>query len=153
MSDSRGVESRRPMRVVVQGGGLGDGEYLLQPDGSLVIPAPFARDVLRAVVRDLTERVRSDGGEVSPAVRRVLHALQAAAQRPGGEVGSAAGTVPDQGASVQEVTAAAAAGLLGCSPRYVRRLASSGRVAARRAGPVWLIDRASLDAFRTGGGL
>ncbi|MBM7091038.1 helix-turn-helix domain-containing protein [Streptomyces sp. S12] len=158
MSDVSAAGSGRSVRLVVEaaGGsgaaGRGEGEFLLRADGSLVIPASLARAVLRVLVRDLSERVRSDGGEVSPAVRGVLRALHEAAVRPGGEGGSGAGTAGEGAASVGEVTAADAAELLGCSPRYVRRLAGSGRVAARRAGPVWLIDRASLDAYRTGGG-
>jgi hypothetical protein len=32
----------------------------------------------------------------------------------------------------------------------VRRLARSGRIQARRLGAAWLIDSASLDAYRTG---
>jgi excisionase family DNA binding protein len=154
MGPSRSVRGvvREGGRSAVSGGGRWDGDFLIQPDGSVVIPAPLAGEVLRAVVRDLRERVRSDGGEVSPAVRGVLRALHTASvQPPCASDGSGGGTSSDQGVSVQEVTAATAAELLGCSPRYVRRLAESGRVAARRAGPVWLIDRASLDAFRTGG--
>ncbi|WUQ57126.1 helix-turn-helix domain-containing protein [Streptomyces virginiae] len=49
-----------------------------------------------------------------------------------------------------ELTAEQAALLLGCSTEYVRRLARTGRVLARRAGPAWLIDPASLDAYRKG---
>jgi excisionase family DNA binding protein len=154
------MEPTRSVRVVVQEGGVPgtdgigrrDEEFLLRPDGSLVIPAPLAQGVLRAVVRDLSERVRTDGGEVSPAVRGVLRALHtASAQSPRSPVGFAAETHADVGVSVREVTAEQAAELLGCSVQYARRLAKSGRVAARRAGPAWLIDRASLDAFRKGG--
>ncbi|MGW0417499.1 helix-turn-helix domain-containing protein [Streptomyces sp. NPDC003015] len=107
---------------------------------------------MRALVRDLTERVRIDGGEVSPAVRGILHALRTASDQPPCPArGFADETSSDLGVSLREVTAEQAAELLGCSVQYARRLASSGRVAARRAGPAWLIDRASLDAFRSGG--
>jgi excisionase family DNA binding protein len=147
MSDASDVEQ------VKAAGSVGPGwSFLYQEDGSVVIPASIAGEVLRAVVRDLTERVRTDGGEVSSAARGVLRALHAAASQPSREGdGSEFGTPSDQGASVREVTVATAAELLGCSQRYVRRLAESGRVAARRDGWIWLIDRASLDAFRTGG--
>jgi excisionase family DNA binding protein len=125
---------------------------LFQEDGSVVIPASIAPEVLRALVRDLSERVRVDGGEVSPAVRGVLFALRTASdQQPCPAGGSASGTSSDLGVSVREVTTEQAAELLGCSRRYVRRLASLKRVTARRAGRVWLIDRASLDAYRNGG--
>ena len=42
------------------------------------MPAAVAGEVLRALMRDLTARVRADGGEVSPAVRQLLYALHAA---------------------------------------------------------------------------
>ncbi|WP_405801942.1 helix-turn-helix domain-containing protein [Streptomyces sp. NBC_01506] len=50
------------------------------------------------------------------------------------------------------VTARQAAALLACSPGFVRRLARSGHLQGHKAGPVWLIDRASLDAYRYGVG-
>ncbi|GAA2218852.1 helix-turn-helix domain-containing protein [Streptomyces indiaensis] len=169
MLEVHGTEPEQPVRLVMRGSGdagvswaaggvrtsglagRGEAAFVLGPDGSVTIPAPLAREVVRALVRDLTARVRADGGEVSPAVRGIVRALhEAAAWRPD-EGGSGGGTPVERAASVQEVTTEQAAELLGCSTRYVRRLAGSGRVAARRAGPVWLIDRASLDAFRTGG--
>jgi excisionase family DNA binding protein len=36
-----------------------------------------------------------------------------------------------------------------CSPGYVRRLARSGRIAGRRTGHGWLIDRASVERGHT----
>lgn len=123
---------------------------LLRPDGSVTVPPSVAGEVLRALVRDLTARARADGGELSPDARRVLHALHAAAVR-GDHTrpGSGDGT-PQQSPATVELTAAEAALAMRCSPSYARRLARSGRVRARRAGPVWLIDSASLDAYRTG---
>ena len=126
------------------------GKVRLRPDGSVVIPGDVAGEVLRALVRDLTARVRADGGEVSPSVRRVLYALHDATQRAEQpEPGSDNGTPAVLPATV-ELTAHQAALLLECSPEYARRLARSGRVHARRAGPAWLIDSASLDAYRKG---
>lgn len=125
------------------------GKVRLRPDGSVVIPADVAGEVLRSLVRDLTARVRADGGEVSPSVRRVLYALHEAAQRSEPPTGSDSGTPAPLPATV-ELTAHQAALLLECSPEYARRLARSGRVDARRAGPAWLISRASLDAYRKG---
>ncbi|MFF0408738.1 helix-turn-helix domain-containing protein [[Kitasatospora] papulosa] len=126
------------------------GKVRLRPDGSVVIPVDVAGEVLRSLVRDLTARVRADGGEVSPSVRRVLYALHEASQRAEQPPpGSDAGTPAPPPATV-ELTAHQAALLLECSPEYARRLARSGRVDARRAGPAWLISRASLDAYRKG---
>ena len=160
MSDPSATDPVRGARSAVRSAGRGvpvalgrpELPFLFQEDGSVVIPASIAREVLRALVRDLTERVRVDGGEVSPAVRGVLYALRTASDQPPGPSGCFADETPaDLGVSVREVTAEQAAELLGCSVQYARRLASSGRVTARRAGPAWLIDRASLDAFRAGG--
>lgn len=121
---------------------------LLAPDGSVIVPADIAPEVLRALVRDLATRVRADGGEISPGARRILFALHEAAQRPP-QPGSANGTPAVWPATV-EVTANEAADLLGCSTEYVRRLARTGRVLARRAGPAWLINRTALDDYRKG---
>ncbi|MFI8106286.1 helix-turn-helix domain-containing protein [Streptomyces sp. NPDC086023] len=121
---------------------------LVRPDGSVLVPAAVAGEVLRALVRDLTARVRADGGEVSPTVRRLLYALHAADEQHQ-RAGSVPGTPPGAPATV-EVTAQQAAALLECSPEYARRLARSGRLRARRAGPVWLVDATSLDAYRRG---
>jgi excisionase family DNA binding protein len=123
---------------------------LLRPDGSVTVPASVAGEVLRALVRDLAGRTRADGGEVSPQARRVLYALHAAAVRGDQtEPGSSGGT-PERPPATLELTVCEAAHAMRCSPSYARRLARSGRVRARRAGPVWLIDAASLDAYRTG---
>ncbi|MFJ6934463.1 helix-turn-helix domain-containing protein [Streptomyces sp. NPDC101132] len=122
---------------------------LLRPDGAVLVPAAVAGEVLRALVRDLTARVRADGGEVSPGVRLLLYALHAANEQHGRQAGSGNGT-PEQAPATVEVTAQQAAELLECSAEYARRLARLGRLHARRVGPVWLVDAASLDAYRKG---
>jgi excisionase family DNA binding protein len=118
----------------------------------VLIPPEVAGDVLRALVRDLTARVRADGGEVGPRVRRVLYALHEAAQHPTTptvERSSDIGTSPGPAATVEEVTVDEAAALLGCTPGYVRRLARAGTLAGRRHGArTWALDRAALDAYR-----
>jgi excisionase family DNA binding protein len=123
---------------------------LLRPDGSVMVPPSVAGEVLRALVRDLTARARADGGELSTEARRVLHALHAAAVRGDHTEPSSSGGTSDQSPATVELTAAEAAFAMRCSPSYARRLARSGRVRARRAGPVWLFDSESLDAYRTG---
>ncbi|MFH9012655.1 helix-turn-helix domain-containing protein [Streptomyces sp. NPDC017943] len=123
---------------------------LLRPDGSVMVPASVAGEVLRALVRDLTARARADGGEVSPGARRVLHALHAAAVQGQGAGPAFVPETPALTAASVELTARQVAEILGCSAQYARTLARSGRVRARRAGPAWLIDSASLDAYRTG---
>lgn len=123
---------------------------LVRDDGAVVVPPEVASDVLRALVRDLTARVRADGGEVTPAVRQVLYALHEAAQRTAPPTPSSAPGTPVVAPATVELTAHEAAHLLGCSTEYARRLARTGRVPARRAGPAWLIDRQALDAYRKG---
>lgn len=125
--------------------------HLIRDDGAVVVPAAVAGEVLRALVRDLTARVRTDGGEVSPAVRQLLYALHQAAQQPPPQTpaSSGPGTLAPAPATV-ELTAHQAAHLLECSSEYARRLARTGRVQARRAGTAWLINPQSLDTYRKG---
>ncbi|MFE5827534.1 helix-turn-helix domain-containing protein [Streptomyces erythrochromogenes] len=118
-------------------------------DGSVIIPSAVAGDVLRALVRDLTARVRADCGEVAPDVRRLLYALHTASQRPDIEHSSDIGTAPPPPATVSEIAVDEAAALLECTPEYVRRLARSGTLTARRLGArAWAIDRTALDRYR-----
>jgi excisionase family DNA binding protein len=132
---------------------------LVRADGSVIVPAAVAGEVLRALVRDLTARVRADGGEVAPDVRRLFYALHAAAQHAEHrataatriERSSDSGTAPPAPATVTEVSVDEAAALLGCSPEYVRRLTRRGTLAARRIGRrAWAIDRTALDDYRHG---
>ncbi|MYU51298.1 MULTISPECIES: excisionase family DNA-binding protein [Streptomyces] len=130
-----------------------DAERLTRPDGAVIVPPAIAGEVLRALVRDLTARVRADGGEVAPEVRRVLYALHTAAQHAetfdsvtvpfdSSATGSAAG--PSGTVCVAE-----AAALMGCTPRHVRALIAAGRLPAERVGArVWAIDTAALNHYR-----
>jgi len=127
---------------------------LVRGDGSVVVPPQIAEEVLKVLTHGLIARVRADGGEISPAARRVLFALhdanvryvdQQAEHLPMSELGSSRSTP-----SSVELTVDQAAALLECSPRHVRRLVTTGRVSGRRAGWAWLIDAADLTAFRSG---
>lgn len=129
-------------------------------DGSVVVPAALAGDVLRTLMVGLTARVRADGGELGPDVRRLLYALHDAEQRAAepfesdtAPIDSASGTVLAGADTVgSAVSVQEAAALLGCSTGYVRRLARTGTLAARRIGArAWAIDRATLDDYRHGG--
>ncbi|MFJ7587162.1 helix-turn-helix domain-containing protein [Streptomyces sp. NPDC097617] len=134
-----------------------DAEHLTRADGSVIVPPYVAGDVLRALVRDLTARVRADGGEITPGVRRLLYALHTAAQTTELECDNstaprpaATGTAPHTPGTVAVAEAAA---LMGCSPRHVRALIGAGRLPAQRVGArVWGIDRAALDHYRHGTG-
>jgi len=50
------------------------------------------------------------------------------------------------GGVTDSLTVHEAAALLGVSVRRVRQLCEQGRLVARKHGPVWLIDRASVVA-------
>ncbi|ULR50593.1 helix-turn-helix domain-containing protein [Streptomyces deccanensis] len=120
---------------------------LLRPDGSVIVPASVAGDVLRALVRDLTARIRADGGEISPRIRALLYALHAADQQDTPGFPTETPTAP---ADTVELGMREVAALLECSPQYARRLARNGSLPARRAGRIWLVDPTALDAFRKG---
>lgn len=122
---------------------------LLRPDGSVIVPATIAGELLRALTRDLAAQARANGGHPSPGARALLYALLEAAQHADTDSGSDVGTHQPPSTTV-ELTAHQVARHLGCSPEYVRRLARTGQLRARRAGRVWLIDSASFDAFRRG---
>jgi excisionase family DNA binding protein len=49
-----------------------------------------------------------------------------------------------------ELTVAQAAAELGMSATSVRSAISRGRLPARKRGPIWVIQRADLDAYRAG---
>lgn len=123
---------------------------LLRPDGSVLVPSDVAGELLAAAVRDLTARARRDGLTVSDRALRVLQALHEAAERhdttPPAPAGTGAGT--HASASPTVITTTHAADLLGCTDSYVRRLCRAGRLTGERVGPLWLIDQASLNAYR-----
>ncbi|MGW2580633.1 helix-turn-helix domain-containing protein [Streptomyces virginiae] len=93
---------------------------------------------------------RANGGALTPEARELLRALDRGAQGPAPLAGSTGGTPAPDSCNVVTCTARQAAQLLACSPGFVRRLARSGRLQGHKAGPVWLIDRTSLDAYRFG---
>lgn len=113
---------------------------LLRPDGSVIIPASVAGDVLRYLVLGLAARVRADGGEVSTSARRVFYALHDAAQRHDEQPGFVNETSTPTPGTVEE-TASQVASVMGCSVQYVRRLCAAGVLPARRVGRQWMITR------------
>ncbi|MFE6742325.1 excisionase family DNA-binding protein [Streptomyces tubercidicus] len=128
--------------------------HLMRADGSVIVPPGVASDVLRALVRDLTARVRTDGGELSPKVRQVFYALHTAAQRADTFDSVTAPFEPTTGSGSapgpsDTVCVAEAAALMGCTPRHVRALIAAGRLPAERVGArVWAIDAAALHHHR-----
>jgi excisionase family DNA binding protein len=126
---------------------------LVRSDGAVVIPPGEAREVLRLVLIGVEARVRADGGEVSPQLRRILYALHDASQLKDDGPAAGAGSGSAAGPPGRlELSVGQAAKLLGCSPRWVRQLVLAGRLTGRRAGSrTWLIDPTSLDDYRHGG--
>lgn len=116
---------------------------LVREDGSVVIPAAVAGEVLRRLMRDLTAEVQANGGKLAPQVYSLLWALRAAQDADERGRGGSAGGTPVAGAATVEESTAAAARRMGCSESYARRLARSGQVPARKVGAVWLITRAA----------
>ena len=100
---------------------------LMRGDGAVVIPPGEAREVLRLVLIGAEALVRSDGGEVSPRLRRILYALHDASQLKNAELAGTAGSGSARGAAgTIELSVGQAAELLGCSPRWVRQLVLAG---------------------------
>jgi excisionase family DNA binding protein len=139
---------------------VSDLDHLRRPDGSVLVPPEVAGSALHLLVIGLRERVRRDGGRITPELRRLLYALHDAASRHDEAeakallddvrrlpmaYGVASGSAPADYATVAE-----AAFSLGCSQGWVRSLARRGLLLASRVGRAWLIDRASLDAYRHG---
>ncbi|GAB3169811.1 helix-turn-helix domain-containing protein [Streptomyces incanus] len=126
---------------------------LLRADGSVVIPASVAGDVLRRLARDLTAEIQANGGTPSPAVYATFWALYGAARaddEKGCELVRTPGGFPGEtgvaGSASVEVSAGDWAERHGCSVQYARRLAKAGRVPARRVGREWLITEAEAAA-------
>ncbi|MER5401662.1 helix-turn-helix domain-containing protein [Streptomyces sp. NPDC002599] len=129
-------------------------------EGAVVVPRALASTTFAALVLYLRDRAQAGGGVLTPDARALLRDLHRAA---GGtetdaviEPSSDKGTMSHSAATVAttgaEVSVSEAAALLGCTPEYVRRLARTGALTARRIGArPWAINRASLDTYRHGG--
>lgn len=118
-------------------------------DGSVVVPARLAGPVRRILVRDLAEHIRADGGTPTAGVRQLVYALVRAEERHEQPAQFADETTNAYRVMV-EISTTDAAAALECSAQYVRRLCRSGHLVGRRIGRAWLIDPASLDAYRHG---
>lgn len=107
------------------------------------VPDELASEVLRALVRDLAERVRTHGGAVSPACRTLLSQLYDAARTPVADDGN--DETPPATLDVSAmVTVSQLAERSGYSCRTLRHWAAGGRLRSVRAGRTWLIDPKSL---------
>jgi hypothetical protein len=110
---------------------------LTQPDGSVIVPAELAADVLRRLVRDIVIEARTTGGQPSPGARQLLDALHRAAH------GSAAqrGQHEDHEhpPAMPGISVGEAAQLMGCTPQWVRAQLAAGKLAGRRSSGVWIV--------------
>lgn len=125
---------------------------LVQPDGSVTVPAAVAGEVLRRLVRDMHNELCSTGGRPSPAARRLLDALYVAAERYRRPVAEADPSFVEEsesaGSSTVELTVADVVERLACSAQWVTTLARRGRITGRRIGRTWLLDAASVESYR-----
>jgi len=118
-------------------------EDLLAEDGAVVVPRSLAAVVFSAVVLHLDARTRADGGAITPEARTLLRDLHRAAS---GTTTPAPATV----VTSRVVGVAEAAAVLGCNPRYVRKLCLAGRLPATRNRGGWVIEAHALDDYRHG---
>jgi len=119
----------------------------------VVIPDADAGELLRLVLLGLRVKARRTGAVASPRLVELLRDLHEAELRHHARVPAPTFAIETSRAAPATLdgdvlSVAEAAKTLGCSHVWVRVLARSGRLRARRAGRTWLIDRASLDAYR-----
>ena len=118
-----------------------------QPSLEELISGPVAAEVLRSLMRDQERQMRVNGAGVQRWTLPVYKALQQASGR---EL-SAVARVSFIGPRVDTLAASSWLGVMdaaartGMSGRHIRRLASSGRVMARRLGRNWVVDIDSLE--------
>lgn len=113
-----------------------------------LLRGPIALGVLRSLIRDQERQMRENGAAVQVWALPVYRALQEAsgAELVPAAVASVIGRAPARMRATNWVGVMEAATRTGRSERQVRRLASSGRVIAKRIGHrSWLIDIESLE--------
>jgi hypothetical protein len=121
-----------------------------EPEPSLaeLVRGPIAAGVLRALIRDQERQMRENGAGIQVWALPVYRALQEAS---GADLGptavvAAIGRPQARISATNWVGVMEAAARTGRSERQIRRLASSGRVIARRIGHrSWTIDLESLE--------
>lgn len=121
-------------------------------DGSVVVPARLTATTFTALMHYIADQTQKSGGALSPEARTLLRALNAGAQAPGTACGTPSvdsGTV-DHERHGHVLGVAEAAGLLGCTPSFVRRLCRTGVLRAQRIKGGWVIEASALDDHRFG---
>ena len=113
-----------------------------------LLRGPIAQGVLRSLMRDQERQMRENGAGVAVWALPVYRALQeaAGAELAPSAVASVIGRAPARMSATNWVGVMEAATRTGRSERQIRRLASSGRVIAKRLGHrSWAIDLSSLE--------
>ncbi|SBW20438.1 hypothetical protein FDG2_1691 [Candidatus Protofrankia californiensis] len=99
----------------------------------VTIPREFAVWVVKYCLSTLPRHVR-DGASLPADVGHALTELHRATLDPVPQ------TEPEHARSETMVTTTEMAVILGCSTRYIRRLAGQGRLPARKIGGQWMIS-------------
>lgn len=126
----------------------------------VLVPAERCGAIARLARMGARVIAERDGAlALSTAVRDLLDELNAAAVASSTTVpmsarGHAAGAHADIAASSESrqgwrqwETVPAAAGLIGCTDRHVRRLVGSQQLVGRKHGQIWMISRSSIDGY------
>lgn len=107
---------------------------------SVVVPDALAGPVRDLLVTGLWDLAKTNGGTVLPELQRLIEQLHQADQHRAQAAAVPVPEPPTATSPIVEVSTVDAAHAMGCSVEYVRRLARTGRIAARRAGQrTWLI--------------
>lgn len=118
-------------------------EELLAEDGSALVPPHMAAGVFAVLMRHCKTEGDRHGAALSPDMHALLLALHRAAS---GTPTPAPATV----VTSRVIGVAEAAAVLGCNPRYVRKLCHAGRLPATRITGGWVIEATALDDYRHG---
>lgn len=109
-------------------------------DGRIYGEAEALRQVTSWMVARYRESVAHRSGAGSPVLMAFLRSCAESVR-----IREAVGPLPlpevPPAPPVILLSAAEAAAVMGCTPRWVRHLAQAGRVPARRVGRTWLIER------------
>ncbi|MGO2865595.1 MAG: helix-turn-helix domain-containing protein [Corynebacterium casei] len=111
------------------------GVVLLRPDA--------ARSLAKAVIQ-ASDAMAKRGQVMNPAVINLAMEISSAAGHP----------EPDQppiehAYEYEHITSNEAAEILGCSTRYIRRLAADGRLPGERRGAAWIFDREDIEVYKS----
>ena len=123
---------------------------------STAVPDGLAQQVLDALMRDTTARLRNGGGGgLAPEFVGLLQLLDAGARRHRGEAPLETGPSSDIGSVLAgpgslALSVSECAARMECSARWIRALIDRGDLTARKAAGVWIVLAADLDAYRTG---